>query len=175
VREIKKKTSITIDENLVKQAKDNKLNISALAEKAIKNALNETNYLQRLKIRKTKLKQQIEQNTLELERVEELIETEIKESRYKIKEEKFKIQERKNKIILGFAIIGLIGMLALPFMSNNLMSSSEDDFIVKNKGMESKVIIPNWMGTAKFVNYSFSDDDNVTIVKIRNPSYLILD
>lgn len=167
VRKIKKKTSITIDENLVKQAKDNKLNMSALAEEAIKNALNETSNLQRLKIRKTKLKQQIEQNTIELERVEELIEIELKVGKYKIKEGNY-------KLILGLLIIGLMGLLAFPFVSNTLISTTlTDDFIVEYKD-EGEVIIPNWMGSTEFGNYSFPDNNNITIVKLNNPSYLIV-
>jgi len=163
VRKIKKKTSLTMDENLIKQAKDNNLNMSALAEEAIKNALNETNNLQRLKIRKTKLKQQIEQNTVELERVEELIEMEIKEGKF-------------NKIILCLAIIGMMGLLSFPFVTNNLISTTlTDDLTIEYSG-EVEVLIPNRLGTTTvdLGNYYFSDD-NVTRVKLINPSYLYIE
>ena len=171
-----------MDGDLVKQAKDNNLNMSALAEEAIKNALNETSNLQRLKIKKTKLKQQIEQNILELEKVEELIVMEIKKDKYNIKEDKYKIEKSKpkiekvkHKIILGLFLIGVMGLLTFPFVSNNLINTSSDDFIIKSTG-DGEVVIPNWLGTTtKLGNYSFPNSTIVNTVKLINPSYIPID
>ena len=77
--------------------------------------------------------------------------------------------------ILALFILGLIGLLTFPLMTDSLISTtSVNDFKIEYKG-EVELIMPNWMGTTtELGNYSFADD-NVTVVKLRNPSYLLFD